>query len=58
VYKGIQGGIEALKCQKIIDPHFSDNKNFYSPIARFVPTDDGWRMAEAFCEVAKRQENL
>ncbi len=31
--------------QKVIDPHFSDNKNFHSPIARFEPTIRGWNMA-------------
>ena len=32
--------------QKSIDPHFSDNKNFYSPIARFEPTIRGWEMGK------------
>jgi len=27
--------------QKLIDPHFSENKNFISPIARFEPTKRG-----------------
>lgn len=31
--------------QKVIDPHFFNNKDFKSPIARFVPTDEGWGMA-------------
>jgi hypothetical protein len=35
--------------QKTIDPHFSDNKEFYSPIARFLPTNEGWEMAKIFC---------
>lgn len=30
--------------QKSIDPHFSDNKDYISPIARFEPTDNGWNM--------------
>lgn len=29
-----------------IDPHFSDNKNFISPIARFEPTSFGWTLAQ------------
>lgn len=28
-----------------IDPHFSDNKEKISPIARFEPTERGWEMA-------------
>lgn len=31
--------------QKTIDPHFSDNSNFKSPIARFRPDDEGWDLA-------------
>ena len=34
--------IEKLKAQKYIDPHFCENKKFISPIARFVPTTEGW----------------
>jgi hypothetical protein len=37
--------LENLRKQKIIDPHFSNNKKYYSPIARFEPTDAGWEMA-------------
>lgn len=40
--------IDDLYAQKFIDPHFSDNKNYISPIARFIPTDFGWNMAELF----------
>lgn len=29
-----------------IDPHFSDNKDFISPIARFEPTTFGWNLAQ------------
>lgn len=28
--------------QELIDPHFSDNKQMLSPIARFEPTNRGW----------------
>ena len=38
-----------LMKQGSIDPHFSDNKKFKSPIARFSPTERGWQMAEVFC---------
>ncbi len=34
--------------QKQIDPHFSDNKKFLSPIARFEPTERGWEWACKF----------
>ena len=33
-----------------IDPHFSDKKPQFSPIARFVPNEEGWAMAIIFCE--------
>ena len=46
-YEGIK--ILAFKCsysdlikQKLIDPHFSENKKMISPIARFEPTIQGW----------------
>ena len=32
----------------ILDPHFSSEKPELSPIARFVPTADGWDMAIEF----------
>jgi len=41
--------INMLTAQKIIDPHFSNNKSYYSPIARFQPTNKGWELA---CYVA------
>ena len=36
--------VKLLK-QKSIDPHFSENKKFHSPTARFEPTERGWCMA-------------
>jgi hypothetical protein len=39
--------IEKLKKQGKIDPHFFDDPNIISPIARFVPTLAGWNMAKA-----------
>jgi len=33
----------------VIDPHFCDSKDHISPIARFEPTDRGWKMAVQFC---------
>jgi len=40
--------LDDLKRQGIIDPHFSDNGKYYSPIARFEPTNRGWNMAVSF----------
>jgi len=34
--------------QKLIDPHFSNNKEKISPIARFEPTEQGWEWARWF----------
>lgn len=42
-----------LKKQRLIDPHFCENKNFLSPIARFEPTKKGWNMAVKFVESLK-----
>lgn len=43
--------LKQLLKQKKIDPHFSENKKFYSPIARFIPNENGWEMAENFCKI-------
>lgn len=37
--------IGELKKQRVIDPHFSENNKYYSPIARFEPTKKGWGLA-------------
>jgi len=42
--------------QKKIDPHFSDNKTYISPIARFEPTHAGLLMALALCELLNPKE--
>lgn len=42
--------IETLLNQKQIDPHFSESPVWKSPIARFVPTPTGWKMARLFAE--------
>ena len=47
--------IARLKRQDIIDPHFSENPEKLSPIARFVPTREGWQMA--FCFVKSIYQN-
>jgi hypothetical protein len=37
--------------QKSIDPHFFQDNRFHSPIARFVPTPEGWQMAVDFVQM-------
>ena len=39
----------ALLSTNFLDPHFCDNPNHPSPIARFEPTKIGWKMARALC---------
>lgn len=34
--------LSQLEKQGSIDPHFAENKKFFSPIARFEPTQKGW----------------
>ena len=46
VYENVT--LEELLKQKTLDPHFSNSKEFYSPIARFEPTRKGWEMARTF----------
>ena len=48
IYKDIT--LSDLKKQDSIDPHFSRNKRFKSPIARFVPSVEGLKMAISFCK--------
>lgn len=51
VFKDV--GTADLKKQGSIDPHFCNNPKYASPIARFVPTDEGWEMAVKFCEAMR-----
>lgn len=47
VFEGLT--LKSLIEQKLIDPHFFEGGGKYrSPIARFEPTERGWRMAERF----------
>jgi len=46
--------IVGLKKQRHIDPHFSSNKKFHSPIARFEPTEDGWNMAIKLIDILSK----
>lgn len=48
--------LEALLNQKRIDPHFIKDKYIISPIARFVPTEEGWNMAIQLINVLKQQD--
>jgi len=43
--------LDKLLKQKRIDPHFCDSDKFISPIARFIPDEEGWNMAEKFAEM-------
>ncbi len=36
--------------QKEIDPHFTNDKTKYWPVARFIPTAEGWEMAQNFVQ--------
>ena len=42
--------VEKLWTQGKLDPHFSNNKDYYSPIARFEPTKRGMEMAKILCK--------
>ena len=50
--------IKSLKKQTKIDPHFSENKKYKSPLARFEPTDHGWNMAEKFAKSLNEIDEL
>lgn len=47
VYKNTT--LTSLVKQGSLDPHFSSNSKFHSPVARFEPTLEGWYMAECLC---------
>jgi hypothetical protein len=53
VYDGIE--YDDLKKQVAVDPHFSNNKKFKSPIARFEPTENGWVNALKFCSMLQSE---
>lgn len=42
---------DQLKSFKTIDPHFSNNKKFKSPIARFEPTERGLKLAQQLIDL-------
>lgn len=49
VYKNCT--LKDLQEQKLIDPHFSDNEEKYSPFARFEPTVHGWKIATIVAQI-------
>lgn len=51
VYKNMT--LIKLVNQKVIDPHFFNDKTFASPVARFVPTQEGWEMSVIFTRAMK-----
>jgi hypothetical protein len=55
VYKDLN--LIALVNQKLIDPHFFKDAKYASPIARFVPTTEGWKMAQVFVAGMRVVEN-
>lgn len=47
-----------LLVQGELDPHFSNKEKYIAPVARFIPTGEGWLMAKMFAQYAdKQQEN-
>jgi hypothetical protein len=54
VYENVT--MEELEHQNSLDPHFSNNKKFHSPIARFEPTSRGWDMAYELTKVLSRKK--
>ena len=49
---------EKLEKQKIIDPHFSENKEYHSPHARFEPTPRGWLNAKMTAQYINSTKNI
>jgi hypothetical protein len=50
--------LDELRIQGLIDPHFCDNKKYYSPIARFEPTTAGYTNAVDFAEMIKDSDSM
>lgn len=46
-----------LRKLKTLDPHFCDSGKHISPVARFVPSEAGWKYAVKFCEILKQHKN-
>jgi hypothetical protein len=47
--------IQALIAQQKIDPHFSENAKYKSPLARFEPTDHGWSCAKVLANILRNK---
>jgi hypothetical protein len=43
--------------QKVLDPHFFQNDKIASPIARFRPSDEGWKLAVQFAHMVNDDQN-
>jgi len=50
--------LQELKGQGHLDPHFAENKEFHSPIARFEPTSMGWDMGYETAKVMSEKLNF
>ena len=48
VFEGVS--VKAVHALRTLDPHFCDGTHV-SPVARFVPTKQGWKYAVAFCQM-------
>lgn len=55
VFRGLSK--QYIKRMPLIDPHFSATDIANSPVARFVPTEDGWNMALKFVSRSCSNEN-
>jgi hypothetical protein len=56
LYKNVRE--DDLRKQKTLDPHFSSNKRFHSPIAIFEPTEEGWEMGKTLAmELYNKEKN-
>jgi hypothetical protein len=47
--------VRKLLAQRKIDPHFSENAKYKSPLARFEPTDHGWICAKALANILRNK---
>lgn len=47
IFKARNFAAVVMRNNGLVDPHFSENPDYLSPIARFEPTPTGWRNAVA-----------
>lgn len=45
--------LEQITNLEVLDPHFSSEKPELSPVARFVPTKEGWDMAVLLAQITE-----